>query len=163
MRPTDPATLARLSSLQNDYINALDRKDMAAWLGAFSTRADASYTCISAENDTAGHPIALMLDDCRARIEDRVMFITKIWRGTYQEYSTRHFVHQLAAEQAGDGSYRLLSNYSINYTLDPHMSGVLCMGVYRDTVIEEGGELRFLAKRAVYDTNVLPQYIVYPF
>jgi anthranilate 1,2-dioxygenase small subunit len=163
MKLTDPAILARLARLQNDYINALDRKDMAAWLDAFSTRPDASYICISAGNDSAGHPIALMLDDCRGRLEDRVMFITKIWRGTYQEYSTRHFVQLLGAEQESDGTWRLLSNYTINYTLEPHVAGVLCMGVYRDTVVEENGELRLLAKRAVYDTNVLPQYIVYPF
>ena len=163
MKLTDPAILARLARLQNDYISALDRKDMAAWLGAFSTRPDTSYICISAGNDSAGHPIALMLDDCHGRLEDRVMFITKIWRGTYQEYATRHFVQLLDAEQGDDGSYRILSNYNINYTMDPHVTGVLCTGSYRDTVVEENGELRFLSKRAVYDTNVLPQYVVYPF
>jgi len=47
--------------------------------------------------------------------------------------------------------------------MDPHVTGVLCTGSYRDTVVEENGELRFLSKRAVYDTNVLPQYVVYPF
>jgi 3-phenylpropionate/cinnamic acid dioxygenase small subunit len=163
MKVTDPVTLTRLAMLQNDYIDALDRKDMAAWLDSFSSRPDASYVCISAENEVAGHPIALMLDDCHGRLEDRLVFVTRIWRGTYQEYATRHFVQLLDAEQEDSGTYRLLSNYTINYSMEPHVSGVLCMGVYRDTVVEEGGELRFLSKRAVYDTNVLPRYIVYPF
>lgn len=163
MNMPEPSTLARLARLQNDYIKALDSKDMEGWLGTFSSRAETSYVCISAENDAAGHPIALMLDDCRGRIEDRVMFITRIWRGTYQDYATRHFLQLLEAERAEDGSYRLLSNFTVNYSMEPRISSILCTGVYRDIVVEEAGELRFLSRRAVYDKSVLPQYIVYPF
>jgi len=163
MTSPNPETMARLARLQNDYIKALDNKDMAGWLGTFSADPSASYVCISAENDAAGHPIALMLDDCRGRLEDRVMFITKIWRGTYQDYATRHFVQLLEAEQAKDGSFCLLSNFTINYAMEPHISGVLCTGMFRDVVVEEAGELRFRSRRAVYDKSVLPQYIVYPF
>ena len=55
------------------------------------------------------------------------------------------------------------TNFSIEYTFDPNPSKSLATGVYEDVVVIEGGEARFLSKRAVYDTTVLPQYIVYPF
>lgn len=155
--------LAALDNLQNSYAIALDNKDLPGWLATFSEREDASYICRSAENESLGLPIALMYDDCRARLKDRITFVTKIWKGTFQDYRTRHFTQRLSCEKQGDDTFRVRSNYSIEYTFDPHATGILTAGVYEDVVVMEGGEARFLSKRAVYDTTVLPQYIVYPF
>jgi 3-phenylpropionate/cinnamic acid dioxygenase small subunit len=155
--------LARLDDLQNRYIASLDGKDLRAWAATFSERADASYICRSAENESMGWPMALMLDDCRARILDRITFVTQIWKGTFQDYRTRHFTQRVSCEQDSETSFRVRSNFSIEYTLDPHASTTLATGVYEDVVSLEGGAPRFLSKRAIYDTTVLPQYIVYPF
>jgi len=155
--------LTRLDDLQNRYIVALDGKDIRAWTATFSERADASYICRSAENESMGLPIALMMDDCRARILDRVTFITQIWKGTFQDYRTRHFSQRVSCEQESENSFRVRSNFSIEYTLDPNAPKTLATGVYEDVVVLEGEQARFLSKRAVYDTTVLPQYIVYPF
>ena len=158
--------LAQVDALQNRYITALDGKDLAGWADCFSQADDASYICRSAENEANGWPIALMLDDCRARIEDRIMFITKIWVGTFQDYRTRHFVQRVACERAGGaagGLWRVRSHFSIEYTLDPSRSQTLATGVYEDIVEINGAEARFRSKKAIYDTPVLPQYIVYPF
>jgi 3-phenylpropionate/cinnamic acid dioxygenase small subunit len=163
MSRLEPALMAECVKLQSEYIHALDRRDMTGWLGMFSESPNASYICISEENDAADLPISLMLDDCRARIEDRILFVTKIWQGTFQEYSTRHFVQLLDIECLADGSYSMISNFTINYTMPPQGTAVLSAGVYRDIIVRENGRLRFLHKRAVYDTNVLPAYIVYPF
>lgn len=155
--------LGQLDDLQNRYITALDGKDMTGWAATFSESADATYICRSAENESLGLPIALMLDDCNARIKDRVTFVTKIWKGTFQDYRTRHFTQRLSCEQESDTTFRLRSNFSIEYTHDPHESKTLATGVYEDVVVIEGGQARFLSKHAIYDTTVLPQYIVYPF
>lgn len=156
-------TLTRLDDLQNRYIAALDGKDINAWAATFSEQDEATYICRSAENESMGWPIALMLDDCRARILDRITFITKIWKGTFQDYRTRHFTHRVSCEQESETTYRVRSNFTIEYTLDPEASKTLATGVYEDVVVVEGDDMRFLSKRAVYDTTVLPQYIVYPF
>ncbi len=155
--------LATIDDLQNRYIAALDGKDITAWAGTFSEQDEATYICRSAENEAMGWPIALMLDDCRARILDRITFITKIWKGTFQDYRTRHFTQRLSCEQESDTVFRVRSNFSIEYTLDPNASSTLATGLYEDVVVIEKGEARFLSKRAVYDTTVLPNYIVYPF
>jgi len=163
MNPITQETLMLLDDLQNRYIAALDSKDMSGWAALFADREDATYICRSAENESMGMPIALMLDDCKARIKDRVTFITQVWKGTFQDYRTRHFTHRLSCKQESETTVRLRSNFSIEYTFDPHASQTLATGVYEDVVILDGGEPRFLSKRAVYDTTVLPQYIVYPF
>jgi len=156
-------TLARLDDLQNRYIVALDNKDIRGWSATFSRRDEASYICRSAENESLGLEIALMLDDCRARILDRITFITQVWKGTFQDYRTRHFTQRVGCEQESENTFRLRTNFSIEYTFDPNPSRSLASGVYEDIVVLEDDEFRFLSKRAVYDTTVLPQYIVYPF
>ncbi len=155
--------IAKLDELQNRYISALDGKNMQAWSDCFSSRANASYICRSAENEEMNFPIALMYDDCRARIEDRITFVDDIWRGTFQEYRTRHFTQRIFHSQVADSVFEVKSNFSIEYTLDPSASTPLATGVYEDVIIIENGTALFLSKRAVYDTTVLPQYIVYPF
>jgi len=154
--------LAQVDALQNRYISALDGKDISGWADCFSLRDDASYICRSAENEDNGWPIALMYDDCRARIEDRIMFITKIWVGTFQDNRTRHFVQRVSCDRDGD-TWRVRSHFSIEYTLDPERTRTLAAGVYEDVVEIVGGQARFVSKKALYDTTILPQYIVYPF
>ncbi len=105
--------LTRLDDLQNRYIVALDGKDIRLWTATFSERADASYICRSAENESMGLPIALMMDDCRARILDRVTFITQIWKGTFQDYRTRHFTQRVSCEQESENSFRVRTNFSL--------------------------------------------------
>lgn len=159
---TDIDVLGLVDALQNRYIAALDGKNIVDWANCFSQRADASYICRSAENEAHGWPIALMYDDCRARIEDRITFITKIWVGTFQDYRTRHFVQRVTSEREGD-LWKVRSHFSIEYTLDPNRTQTLAAGVYEDVIEIVDGEARFVSKKALYDTTVLPQYIVYPF
>lgn len=156
-------TLMKLDDLQNRYIAALDNKDMNGWAATFTDRDDTTYICRSAENESMGWSIALMLDDCRARIDDRITFVTQIWKGTFQDYRTRHFVQRISCERIADDSYGVTSNFSIGYTFDPNASAILAFGVYQDVILVEDDEPRFISKKAIYDTTVLPQYIVYPF
>ncbi|WP_293387027.1 aromatic-ring-hydroxylating dioxygenase subunit beta [Nevskia sp.] len=159
----DEASLALLDNLQRRYIEALDRRDMEAWLDCFSQDADASYFCIAAENVERGLEIALMYDDCRARLTDRVTFISKVWTGTFQPYRMRHFVQRIGTPILDHGKLSVVSNFSIATTPEGGSSSLLAVGQYEDSVVLDRGELRFLRKRAVYDTTVLPRYIVYPF
>ena len=159
---TDLNVLAQLDAFQNRYVAALDAKDMPAWADCFSQKDTASYICRSAENEAHDWPIALMLVDCRARIEERIMFITKIWVGTFQDYRTRHFLQRVSCEPEGD-AWRVRTHFSIEYTLDPQRTQTLAAGTYDDVVEIVDGEARFLSKKAIYDTTILPQYIVYPF
>ena len=155
--------LARIGELQARYIHALDNKDFHAWANTFSTAEDASYICIAAENEDNNLPIALMYDDCRKRIEDRITFIEKIWVGTFQDYRTRHFIERTSYNCIGNDIFAVETNFSILYTPETGHSDVQVVGVYKDEVIVNGSGAKFKTKRAVYDTTVLPRYIVYPF
>ncbi len=152
-----------IDALQNAYVEALDNKDMSGWLATFDPRDDASYILTTLDNELQDLPLGLMLDDCHARLEDRVTFITEIWAGTFQDYRTRHVVQQTGCTLSVDKVYELRSNFSVFYTpTDTGQSNVLACGVYLDRVILNEDGARFISKKAVTDTSVLPQYLVYP-
>lgn len=152
-------TLLALDSLQNSYINSLDSKDMDSWLACFTN--DGSYICIAAENEANNLPIALMLDDCYARLQDRVTYITKVWAGTFEDYQTRHFTQRTSAEALGGNAYKVITNYHILFTPEQGQTNVLVTGHYEDEMVLGDSPL-FKSKKAVMDTNVSPRYIVYP-
>ncbi|RLA09448.1 MAG: aromatic-ring-hydroxylating dioxygenase subunit beta [Gammaproteobacteria bacterium] len=151
--------LLALDNAQNSYIHALDTKNMDGWLASFTT--DGSYICIAAENEANNLPIALMLDDCYARLQDRVTYVTKVWAGTFEDYQTRHFTQRISAEAMGNDTYKIITNYHILFTPEQGQTNVLVTGHYDDEIVL-GDTPLFKSKKAVMDTNVSPRYIVYP-
>lgn len=155
--------LAAVDTLLLRYIDALDGKDMNRWLDTFAEEDAASYICISHENLDRGLSIGFMYDDCRARLEDRVTFVTRIWAGTFQDYRTRHFVQRVAAEQIDATSLKIRSNFTVFMTPeDSGVSEVLSAGIYNDVIRIGNGGPRILSRNAILDTSVLPRYLVYP-
>jgi 3-phenylpropionate/cinnamic acid dioxygenase small subunit len=160
---TTPEIHAGIDQLQQRYIAALDGKRMKDWFSTFAEQPDASYVCTSAENVAADLPVALMYDDNRARLADRVTFVEKVWAGTFQDYRTRHFIQRLSCEPQGAGRFKVLTNFSVMFTPEEvGDSRPLACGVYEDDVFIDGAHARFLHKRAITDTIVLPRYVVYP-
>ena len=163
MKTLDANNLARIDELQTRYINALDSKDIPGWLETFAVVPDASYICTTQESVDRNLPLALILDDCHARLQDRVTYITKIWAGTFQDYRTRHFTQRVSAEQISDNKVKVRTNFTVIYTPeDTGSSEVLTAGVYEDVISLANGSAQFISKKAVTDTSVLPRYLVYP-
>jgi anthranilate 1,2-dioxygenase small subunit len=149
---------AAIDALQNEYVLALDEKNWDGWLNAFT--ADGQYLAVAADDAAAGRPLALMMDDCYERLQDRVSYITRVW--TYEEYQTRHFVQRLKTTPAGGNEYDVISNFSIFFTSEAGESNILAVGKYEDRVLVAPEGARFRKKRAVIDSFLLPRYLVYP-
>jgi 3-phenylpropionate/cinnamic acid dioxygenase small subunit len=155
--------LSKIDELQVRYIAALDGKRMNDWLATFTTDADASYICTTAENVEAGLPLALMLDDCHARLQDRVSFITRIWAGTYTDYRTRHFIQRTACRPLDDGLYETETNFSISYVPgDTGRAEMFATGVYLDRIAVGPEGAAFRSKKVVTDNAVVERYVVFP-
>jgi 3-phenylpropionate/cinnamic acid dioxygenase small subunit len=163
----DTGVLALIDDLQIRYIRALDEKSLTDWVATFCDAKQASYICTSADSVGAGLPVALMMDDCHARLEDRVTFINKVWAGTFQDYRTRHFVQRvLCSPRAENGLYEVRTNFHITYTSEESgESGdthILASGLYEDSVLVADGTARFMSKKAITDNATMPRYVVYP-
>ncbi len=157
----EPEILAGIDVLQLAHARALDRFDMRGWLDCFEDNAG-SYICTTRENEEQDLPLALMMDDSRARLADRVRFIDEVWAGTFEEYTTRHFVQRLDCVETAPGRYRVESNFMVAYTTDRRNSEILCAGLYTDEIALNGAGAHFVSKKAVLDTVTTPRYLVYP-
>ena len=157
---SDPATLARIDALQMQYLAALDDHNMEGWLACFAE--EAGYVCITRENHDANLPVAMMLDDTRARLKDRVKFVNEVWSGTFEDYATRHFVQRIDCKPNGDKRFKVRTNFMVSYTNRRGGSDILVTGVYQDVVEINGAEAHFVSKRAILDTITTPRYLVYP-
>lgn len=156
-----PDPTARIDALQLRYLRALDRFDMDGWLDCFVAEAG-SYVCTTRENEEQNLPLALMMDDCRARLNDRAKFVTEVWSGTFEEYTTRHFVQRLDYTETEPDHYAVESNFMVAYTSDRRHSEILTAGVYLDEVAIDAEGARFRSKKAILDTVTTPRYLVYP-
>lgn len=153
--------LAEIDALQARHARALDRRDLAAWLACFSQK-EASYRCVSRENEEQDLPLAMMMDDSYERLKDRVKMIAEVWAGTFEDYATRHFVQRLECTENAPGAYVVSSNFMVIYTAANRHSSILVAGSYEDEITIAGGEARFRSKKAVLDTVTTPRYLVYP-
>lgn len=149
----------RIDDLQQRYTRALDRKDMQAWLACFSDKGE--YVCTTAENEASGLPVAIMLDDGPERLKDRVKFIEKVWAGTFEDYSTRHFV-QRVSHMEGTDVVAVETNFMVSYSADGGPTQMLATGIYEDEVELHADGALFRRKKAVIDSSVTPRYLVYP-
>jgi 3-phenylpropionate/cinnamic acid dioxygenase small subunit len=156
----DAGTLATLDDLQNRYARALGLRDMRAWAACFDD--PGSYVCTVRENVDQGLGIAMMMDDSSERIQDRVKYVTEVWKGTFEDYHCRHFVHRTLCSIAHGGLIAVESNVLVTYTDVRGRSGVLATGIYEDQIALKAEGARFRSKRVILDTTVTPRYLVYP-
>lgn len=154
---------AAIDALQTRYIAALDDRNMEAWLATFSKDPDASYTCTTAESEQAGLPLALILDDTYARLQDRVTYVTQIWAGTFADYRTRHFTQRTAARPVSDNQYDVETNFMVACTpVETGRTELFMTGMYFDRVVVDSNDALFLAKKAVMDSSMVERFMAYP-
>ena len=156
----EPAVAALIDELQQQYVLALDERDLRAWADCFAD--EASYVCTTRDNEEQGLAIALMMDDNRDRIEDRINHVTKIWAGTFEDYATRHVVQRLRCRPNGSQTIDVQSNFVVTYTTARGRCEMLGAGTYLDEVVVSGGRAKFKSKRAILDNEITPRYLVYP-
>lgn len=161
MSKVSPANKELIEDLSSEYIAALNDFNMDNWLACFSQQGQ--YILTSEENIRRGLPIAFMLDDCYARLKDRVKQVMEIQYDSSEHYQMRHFTQLISATELKTGEFKANYNFSVYYTpRDTNQTETLCVGRYEDTIVIESGEARFKKRVAIVDTNVLPRYVVYP-
>lgn len=156
-----PDRLRQADLLQREYVRVVDGVEIERWPTLFAS--EASYVVNSRENLERGHALAYILDDSRDRIEDRVTYVQKIWKGHYNAYWPRHILGPSAVTAVEDESLEMETPVAI-YVSEPGEIGsrLLAVGVFRDAISFEQGEAKFASKLVVLDTTVMPRYFVYP-
>lgn len=151
------------------YVRVVDDpRRIEEWPGLFTD--DAEYIVITRENHERGLPIAVIRDDTKDRILDRVTIIREFWGAGgraedrhYNDVWPRHVVGPVWVEFAKSGETLVGANFAIYQTVQVDSSPrLLAVGEYRDVVGFSGTTPRFKSKTVILDTPVLQDVFVYP-
>jgi len=108
--------------------------------------------------------LATMAAESRGMLIDRVYGMQNTL--FHQPYYQRHILSGLfvrGVEQA-EGRQRILTqaNYAVFRTKQNAFSEVFNVGRYIDTIVEDQGRLRFAEKWCVFDSELIPNSLIYP-
>jgi salicylate 5-hydroxylase small subunit len=148
----------QIDQLNAAYAAALDDKRFDDWPQFFTE--DGHYKVQARENFDRGLPLALMALESQGMMKDRVYGITQtIYHGPYY---MRHVISP-ARITAHDGDViQSEANYAVFRTKPASVSEVYNVGRYIDTLIQQGGALKFKSRVCVYDSEMILNSLIYP-
>ncbi|RST55589.1 aromatic-ring-hydroxylating dioxygenase subunit beta [Variovorax sp. MHTC-1] len=148
-----------LSQLYADYARAVDSGNWDLWPAFFIE--DCSYRLQPRENHERGLPLATLSFESRGMLEDRVYGIRETL--FHDPYYQRHVVGlPLVHGVDEDGTIRSEANYAVFRTKLSELSTVFNVGRYIDTVVRRPEGLKFASRLVVYDSEMIPNSIIYP-
>jgi salicylate 5-hydroxylase small subunit len=155
-----PAVITRdaLGDFFDDYYAALDEVRLHDWPEFFIQ--DCLYRVIPRENFEAGYTLCTIQAESRGMLRDRVMGLTRT-----QMYAPRYYrrfptAPRLVSESGGAAQVR--HNLLLVQTLIDKPSEIVLSAVCHDRVVVDEGRLRFAERIVVFDSEMLPNSLVYP-
>ena len=155
-RADDYLELARLYA---DYAHAVDSGQWDLWPGFFTEQC--VYRLQPRENHERGLPLATLSFESRGMLEDRVYGIRETL--FHDPYYQRHVVGlPLVRGVDEDGAIRSEANYAVFRTKFDEPSTVFNVGRYIDRVVRAPEGLKFAERLCVFDSEMIPNSIIYP-
>lgn len=147
-----------LARLHSDYAAALDAGDWDRWPEFFVE--DCRYIVQPRENFDRGLPLATLRFVSRGMLKDRVYGIRETL--FHDPYYQRHVVGLPRVLAADADGIRSEANYAVFRTKLGELSTVFNVGRYLDTVVKTPEGLRFASRHCVYDSELIPNALIYP-
>jgi len=147
-----------VDNINSDYGFAVDQHNWQDWLDLFSN--DALYHIQSRENFDRKLPLSLLRLDSKNMMKDRIYGITDTI--FHQPYYTRHIIGRAKITQFNDCQCECVSNYVVIRTKHQQTSEIFNAGYYLDTMKLLDGEIKIKSRICVYDTEMVPNSLIYP-
>lgn len=152
-------TWQSLQQLYSDYASAVDSGDWDLWPTFFTT--DCVYKLQPRENHERGFPLSTLSFDSQAMLRDRVYGIQETL--FHDPYYQRHVVGAPVVRQIDEqGRLHCEANYAVFRTKLDGPSTVFNVGRYLDIVAKTPDGLKFAQRLCVYDSEMIPNSIIYP-
>lgn len=150
--------VTEVQALYVDYCACLDEGRFNDWPSFFTE--DCVYKVIPRENHDRGLPLATLAFESRGMLIDRVFGITQTL--FHAPYYQRHIVGGVRITKVDAGTIRAEANYLVVRTKQCEPSEVFNAGRYIDAVVREEGALKFRERYCVFDSELIPNSIIYP-
>lgn len=155
----DFVTWQALQQLYSDYALAVDSGQWELWPEFFTV--DGVYKLQPRENHERGFPLSTLAFDSQAMLRDRVYGIKETL--FHDPYYQRHVVGAPVVRQVDDqGRLHCEANYAVFRTKLDGPSTVFSVGRYLDIVAKTPDGLKFAQRLCVYDSEMIPNSIIYP-
>lgn len=157
--PIDFPDYLALVQLYADYASALDRGDWDAWPGFFTD--PCVYKLQPRENHERGFPLATLAFESQGMLKDRVYGIRETL--FHDPYYQRHVVGApLIRGRDADGRIHCEVNYAVFRTRLSKETTVFNVGRAIDEIVPTSGGLRFASRLLIYDSEMVPNSLIYP-
>jgi salicylate 5-hydroxylase small subunit len=147
-----------LTQLHADYAMALDSGNWEAWPEFFID--DCVYRLQPRENYERGFPLATLSFTSKGMLKDRVYAIGETL--FHDPYYQRHVVGAPVIRSVAADRIQSESNYAVFRTKLSDTSAVFNVGRYIDSVVRTSNGLRFASRECIYDSELIPNSIIYP-
>ena len=147
-----------LVQLYADYAYAVDSGDWNLWPEFFVDAC--SYRLVPRENHERGFPLATLSFESKGMLRDRVYGIRETL--FHDPYYQRHVVGAPLVRACRDGRIESEANYAVFRTKLNGLSTVFNVGRYIDVVVRTPEGLKFESRTVVYDSEMIPNSIIYP-
>jgi salicylate 5-hydroxylase small subunit len=154
----DTQTWLELQQLYADYALALDAGQWDRWPDFFTD--PCVYKLQSRENHERGFPLATLSLTSRGMLLDRVYGISQTI--FHDPYYQRHVVGAAVVRKVEGGRIYSQANYAVFRTKYDKESTVFNVGRYIDVVERTAGGLKFAERLCVFDSEMIPNSIIYP-
>jgi len=155
----DPTLQREVEELYNAYASALDDGPLEDWPTLFTD--PCMYQIVPRSNFEAGLPLAIMRCESRGMLQDRVRSVTETI--VFEPRFLRHHITNISGRPRDDGILDVQAHYSVIEVLPDDLPRILSVGRYLDVIERDSDDrLKFAEKRVVYDSELVPNSIVYP-
>jgi len=154
----DFAEYQALVQLYAEYAFAVDSGDWSLWPEFFVDAC--SYRLVPRENHERGYPLATLSFESKGMLRDRVYGIKETL--FHDPYYQRHVVGAPLVRSVDGERISSEANYAVFRTKLNELSTVFNVGRYIDRVVRTPTGLKFESRLVVYDSEMIPNSIIYP-
>ena len=147
-----------LVQLHADYASAVDSGQWALWPEFFTEQC--VYKLQPRENFERGFPLCTLSLTSKGMLKDRVYGIKETLY--HDPYYQRHVVGAPIVRRVADGRIHSEANYAVFRTKYDKESTVFNVGRYLDTIVQTAEGLKFAERLCIYDSEMIPNSIIYP-
>jgi len=146
-----------IEDLYATYVSALDERRYDDWLDLFVE--DCTYRLVSRENYDRGLALSLLSFESKGMLQDRIFGIRETL--FHEPYYQRHLITNFIVTP-DDGAFAVQANYVVIRTKSGQLSEVYNTGRSRDRLVSTPGGLRYAERVCVFDSELIPNSLIYP-
>ncbi len=147
-----------IQQLYADYARAVDNSDWDRLVDLFVD--DCIYRIQPRENHERGFPLATLSFDSKGMLRDRAYGISETL--FHDPYYQRHVVGAPLINKTAEGRYACEANYAVFRTKLSQLTTVFNVGRTLDEIVATAEGLRFKSRLVIYDSEMIPNSLIYP-